>query len=72
MYVCLCHGITERAIRQAAGEGVSSFSELQQRTGVATCCGACREYAEETWQEALSGEAVARIGGAARTWQPVL
>ena len=32
MYVCLCHGVTDRAIRQAARDGVSSFEELQQRS----------------------------------------
>lgn len=72
MYVCLCHGITERAIRKAASEGVASFAELQERTGVATCCGSCREYAEDTWQEALTVESSARVGSAAQVWYPVL
>ncbi|PQA50866.1 (2Fe-2S)-binding protein [Amnimonas aquatica] len=72
MYVCLCHGVTDRAIRQAARDGVSSFEELQQRTGVSTCCGACREYAEDTWQEALSSDATARVTASAQLWHPAV
>lgn len=72
MYVCLCHAVTERKIREAARAGVSSFEELQAATGVSTCCGACREYAEETWQEAVGAEAPGRLGGAAQIWSPAV
>jgi len=72
MYVCLCHAVTERKIREAARNGVSSFEALQAATGVSTCCGACREYAEETWQEAISAEAAARVSGAAQVWSPAI
>lgn len=72
MYVCLCHAVTERKIREAAREGVSSFEALQAATGVSTCCGACREYAEETWQEAISLDTAGRIGAAARLWSPAV
>jgi len=72
MYVCLCHAITDRAIRQAAQSGEQSFAELQQSTGLATCCGACREVAETVWQEALSADAAMRVSQAPRQWQPVL
>jgi bacterioferritin-associated ferredoxin len=27
---------------------------LQADTGVATCCGACIDFAEQTWQDALA------------------
>ena len=53
MYVCLCHGVTERHIRNAAAEGVPSFEALQEKTGLSSCCGACRDHAEATWQQAL-------------------
>ncbi|MFO1394329.1 MAG: (2Fe-2S)-binding protein [Steroidobacteraceae bacterium] len=45
MYVCVCHGISERRIEQALREGVRSFEELQNKTGVGTCCGACEPCA---------------------------
>lgn len=72
MYVCLCHGVTERAIRQAVQAGTGSFDQLQADTGVATCCGACREYAEQTWQTALAGQAPAFQAAAARLGVSVL
>ncbi len=46
MYVCICNGVTERAVRQAAAEGVRSLSELTRRTGCAGTCGGCADYAE--------------------------
>jgi bacterioferritin-associated ferredoxin len=53
MYVCLCNGITDRTIRQAAAEGVGSLSELQRRTGCAGVCGSCADVAEQVLHEAL-------------------
>ena len=46
MYVCICNGITERAVRQIAADGVCSLSELTRRTGCAGTCGSCAELAE--------------------------
>jgi bacterioferritin-associated ferredoxin len=51
MYVCICNGVTERAVRQAAAEGVRSLSELTRRTGCAATCGGCAEYAEQILNE---------------------
>ena len=51
MYVCICNGVTERAVRQAAGEGVRTLSELTRRTGCAGTCGGCAEYAEQILNE---------------------
>jgi bacterioferritin-associated ferredoxin len=46
MYVCVCHGVTDRAIARAAQEGASSLGELAQSLRVATCCGKCAELAQ--------------------------
>lgn len=46
MYVCVCNAVTEQRIRQAAGDGVATLSELTRRTGCAGCCGSCAEHAE--------------------------
>lgn len=45
MYVCLCHGITDRRIREAAEQGASSLGELAAMTGCGTGCGSCGELA---------------------------
>ncbi len=47
MYVCVCHGISEKRIDQAIREGARSFEQLQGCTGVATCCGACEPCARQ-------------------------
>ena len=45
MYVCICHGLSEKRLQQAIQEGARSFEQLQSCTGVATCCGACEPCA---------------------------
>jgi bacterioferritin-associated ferredoxin len=47
MYVCVCHGITDRDIRRAAAEGVREVHELTMRLGLASGCGSCRDEAAE-------------------------
>lgn len=53
MYVCICNGITDTAIRAAAADGVCSLAELTMRTGCAGSCGACADFAERVLHEAL-------------------
>lgn len=51
MYICICHGISDRHLRDALCRGVNSFEELQACTGVSTCCGACEDSARELVSE---------------------
>ena len=51
MYVCVCHGISEKRLDQAIREGARSFEQLQSCTGVATCCGACEPCARQILAE---------------------
>lgn len=53
MYVCICHGISDRRVREAVREGADSFEALQAATGVGTCCGACEPTARALVEEAL-------------------
>jgi bacterioferritin-associated ferredoxin len=53
MYVCVCHGISEKLLRQAIEDGARSFEQLQSCTGVATCCGSCEPCAREVLDETL-------------------
>ncbi|MCH1490988.1 MAG: (2Fe-2S)-binding protein [Luminiphilus sp.] len=41
MFVCLCNGITDSSIRRELQAGARSFSDVQQRLGVASQCGSC-------------------------------
>ena len=53
MFVCLCNGVTERQIREAAYEGVCSMTELSGRLGVGAGCGTCAQFAEAVLHETL-------------------
>jgi len=53
MYICICQEVTDGAIRQAVGQGISCIEDLQCCLGVATCCGKCSQLATEVMQEAL-------------------
>ncbi len=47
MIVCVCRRVSDRDIARAAREGCATFDDLQIELGVATCCGACGECAQE-------------------------
>lgn len=52
MYVCICNAITDKDIRRAAANGADTLYELQDRLGVATCCGSCADHASDILGEA--------------------
>jgi bacterioferritin-associated ferredoxin len=41
MYVCLCKGVSDRAIKKLVEEGASSVAEVMRCTGAGTKCGSC-------------------------------
>lgn len=47
MYVCICNGVTDHQIREAAQNGVASVSELTMRTGCGATCGSCLDMAAD-------------------------
>lgn len=56
MYICMCHGITDRQIREAVCAGTAaSMRELRAELGVASTCGRCAPYAKELLDETLTG-----------------
>lgn len=51
MYVCLCQGVTDRRIREAAESGARDLADLAALTGCATGCGSCAGLASELLAE---------------------
>ena len=47
VYVCICNGVTDHDIRQAADAGCKSLPELTMRTGAGANCGSCLEMAAQ-------------------------
>lgn len=51
MYVCICHAVTDRTIRDAARRGVHTTEQLAAETGAGTCCGCCKTLAQQILHE---------------------
>jgi len=51
VYVCICNGVTDRDIRQAAEAGCRSVAELTMRTGCGATCGSCLDMAGQLLDE---------------------
>lgn len=47
MYICLCHAISDRQIREVVDRGAGSLPEVQAHLPVASCCGRCEDSARE-------------------------
>ncbi|MDR3428576.1 MULTISPECIES: (2Fe-2S)-binding protein [Silvimonas] len=58
MYVCICNGVTEKAIHVAVEKGARTFTQLQMATGAGTCCGQCTTCAKDTMMDAIEAEAI--------------
>lgn len=54
MYVCICNGVTDSAIRQAAEAGCRTMTELTMRTGAGASCGSCIDMATALLDEVQS------------------
>lgn len=52
VYVCVCNGVTDHDIRQAAEAGCKSLPELTMRTGAGANCGSCLDMAAELLDQA--------------------
>lgn len=63
MYVCVCHAVTDRSIREVVEKkGACSLAEVQHELPVGGCCGRCQETAEEVVRECLKRRtALARV-----------
>jgi bacterioferritin-associated ferredoxin len=56
MYVCLCNGVTERAVREAAASGARDLATLRSMTGCASTCGSCADLAMEIVRDELKAK----------------
>ncbi|MDR2032299.1 MAG: (2Fe-2S)-binding protein [Azoarcus sp.] len=61
MYVCICQGVTERQIHEAARNGAACLRDLRRQLGVTDGCGRCAVCAHAC----LSESRASRQGGKA-------
>ena len=45
MIVCVCHNVSDKAIRGALDAGAKSMEDIRLQLNVGSCCGKCREFA---------------------------
>ncbi len=61
MYICLCHGVTDSAIRTAVRNGARSYGQLSFMTGCGTQCGSCAAEAKSLLKESLEARELREI-----------
>ena len=73
MYVCVCHGVTDRQICRAVDQGARSLGEVQMQLPVGACCGRCVDAAQSVIHDHLHTEHTACAQHAAvRMSEPAL
>jgi len=78
MIVCVCHGVSDRAIVAEVQGGCTSFEALQHATRVATCCGCCEDCARQVMAaaqvvaDARAATAAAKMDAQPLRWHPAL
>jgi len=53
MYVCICHAVTDRQIRNAVRDGARSMRDISRELSVSTCCGKCGVTARRIVRDAV-------------------
>lgn len=56
MYVCICHGITDRQIRRVVDQGARTLGDVQMKLPVGGCCGRCEDSARAVIRECQQQE----------------
>jgi bacterioferritin-associated ferredoxin len=54
MIVCVCNNVSDRKIRQAVENGVTSMAQLRNELEVGTCCGKCHSCAKHVLRECMA------------------
>lgn len=46
MIICVCHNVSDKAIRRAVDEGATSMRDIRAQLNVGACCGKCTSFAK--------------------------
>jgi bacterioferritin-associated ferredoxin len=53
MIVCICHNVSDKAIRQAIASGAESLHQIRSQLNIGSCCGKCLPCAKTIVRESL-------------------
>jgi bacterioferritin-associated ferredoxin len=61
MYICVCKGVTDTAIREAVHQGgADRMRDLKANLGVSEQCGICACHAKQVLEQALMQKTLAQ------------
>ncbi len=52
MFVCICHGINEKAIQQAVSDGAKNVRDVRRTLNIGSQCGQCVRQAHQVIEQA--------------------
>ncbi len=59
MYICMCYGVTDKAIRQAVtADGVGNIRDLREQLNVGSQCGKCIQMAQQIIDSTIIDESL--------------
>lgn len=53
MIVCICHNVSDKAIRKAIASGAESLHQVRSQLNLGSCCGKCLPCAKTIVRECL-------------------
>jgi bacterioferritin-associated ferredoxin len=60
VYICVCKGVTDTAIREAVHKGADRMRDLKTCLGVTGQCGICACHAKEVLEQTLMQKTLAQ------------
>ncbi len=61
MIVCICHNVSDKAIRAAVDAGATSLAEIRAQLNVGSCCGKCNAYAKTVVRDQVEDNALKAV-----------
>jgi bacterioferritin-associated ferredoxin len=59
MFVCMCYGVTDKAIRAAVNEdGIGNIRELREKLALGSQCGKCVHMAQQIIDQTIIDESL--------------
>lgn len=52
--LCCCHNVTLKDVKKKISDGINTFSELQEMTGIGTDCPPCKEDNEKLFNTLIA------------------